>query len=124
MYPPPPGSAPGYQNAHHCTPRYTQKVITGRVQSVSLANPWEKSGRNPSGSAPPFFARNAPICAIIELIPPVAFTAYHAIAITMHIFIINRKRSVQNTPESPPSETQKPVKGIRKKIQIISAYPS
>src|ERR1700721_2378787 len=82
MYPPPPGSDPGYQNAHHCTPRYTQNVITGNVQSVSLAKPCEKSGRNASGSEPPFLTRRAAIWLIIELMPPVAFTAYQAMAMT------------------------------------------
>ena len=31
MYPPPPGSAPGYQNAHHCTKMKTRNVSPGTV---------------------------------------------------------------------------------------------
>jgi len=35
MYPPPPGSAPGYQDAHQFTPRYTAIVIRGIQAALS-----------------------------------------------------------------------------------------
>src|SRR5579862_4299354 len=48
IYPPPPGSAPGYQAAHHCTPMYIRKVRIGSVQRLGVVRPAWKSGRNES----------------------------------------------------------------------------
>src|ERR1700719_5035908 len=73
-YPPPPGSAPGYQKAHHWRPRYTAKVITGTVHRVSAENGREKSGKNANGSDALLAARNFSILAIIGDIPPAART--------------------------------------------------
>src|SRR5436190_10916798 len=77
MYPPPPGSAPGYQKAHHCRPRFTTKVKAGRVQRSSLSNGFEKSGKNDVASPAfgPAAARIAANCDNRLLIPPQALTA-------------------------------------------------
>src|SRR5512142_1035677 len=75
MYPPPPGSAPGYQKAHHCTPRNTTKVITGKVHRFSEVKLREKSGKSASGSEAPFAARIEERRESMTSTPPMACTA-------------------------------------------------
>src|SRR5437762_5335901 len=53
MYPPPPGSAPGYQKDHHCTPILTKNVTTGRTHNASAEIGREKSGKNDVASPAP-----------------------------------------------------------------------
>ena len=83
-------------------------------------NEREKSGKNAVGSLAvgPAATRIASSFASIECIPPRASTAYHAMPMTMAIFNTNWKRSVHKTPQSPPSVTYRPVKGIRTRTQI------
>src|SRR5215470_16992512 len=107
IYPPPPGSAPGYQNAHHCRPMFTRKVRAGRVHKASELNGREKSGKKDvaSPAVEPVAARIKTSRASRLSIPPHALTAYQATAITMLIFKTNWNRSVQSTPHNPPSAT-------------------
>ncbi len=125
-YPPPPGSAPGYQLLHHCTPRNSTNEISGIVHSASLVNPCEKSGKNESGLAiaPPALAVSALTMlsrSVNAPIPPILLTAIHARTITIPIFKINWNRSVTSTPHNPPINVYIPVKGISTKMQISSA---
>src|SRR6185369_7096523 len=87
MYPPPPGSAPGYQNAHHCTPMLTRKVTTGSIHKGSAVMGREKSGKKAVASPAlgPTAARIAPNLPSKALMPPQAATAYHATPMTMAI---------------------------------------
>src|SRR5512138_1559074 len=76
-YPPPPGSAPGYHDAHHDTPRSVANVITGRTQAASTdggqtermasAEPKRTSGGVNAGWAEPIRVFSASI-------PPTAST--------------------------------------------------
>src|SRR6266852_6289554 len=90
-YPPPPGSAPGYQLAHHCIARYSANVITGSVQIASVVHPKWNEGKNeriePVG---------CPVCrtalSMLEswilrrVMPPTFATATHANTTIMVIF--------------------------------------
>src|SRR5436190_92855 len=112
MYPPPPGSAPGYQKDHHCTPILTKNVTTGRTHNASAEIGREKSGKNDVASpapgaaspgagdaksgkndvaspAPGDAARISPSLLNSAAIPPQAETAYHATPITIAIFKAN-----------------------------------
>src|SRR2546429_7907423 len=95
MYPPPPGSAPGYQNAHHCRPRYTVNVITGRAHIAWKVKGREKSGKKAVGSAAagPAAARIAASFGRMGCIPPTAAIADHAKPMTEAIFRANLKRT-------------------------------
>src|ERR1700732_1486330 len=82
-YPPPPGSAPGYQLAHHCIARYSAKVITGSVQMASVVHPRWKEGKKeriePVGC--PVSRTTLSIwesCILRKFIPPIFATATHA----------------------------------------------
>src|SRR5712671_6433714 len=123
MYPPPPGSAPGYQKAHHCSPRFTTNVSAGRVHNNSVLSGLEKSGKNDvaSPASGPAAARISARRASRLLIPPQAITAKYATAITMLILSTNWNKSVHRTPHNPPSATYNPVNGIRKKTQTARA---
>src|SRR5436190_10530304 len=91
MYPPPPGSAPGYQKDHHCTPILTKNVTTGRTHNASAEIGRAKSGKNDVASpAPGDAARISPSLLNSAAIPPQAETAYHATPITIAIFKANR----------------------------------
>src|SRR5881296_939839 len=80
-YPPPPGSAPGYQDAHHETPSSVANVITGRTHAASTdggqtdriasADPKRTPGVANAGCA-------APTRAFIASIPPTAPTETNA----------------------------------------------
>src|SRR6266404_3813359 len=65
MYPPPPGSAPGYQKDHHCTPILTKNVTTGRTHNASAEIGREKSGKNDVASLAP---RVTPTMLVIALV--------------------------------------------------------
>src|SRR5580704_12317124 len=106
-YPPPPGSAPGYQLAHHCTPRYNTNVITGSVQSASVVHPKWKDGKKAVTDpvACPVCrtaSSTCESCNFSEVIPPIFETATHASTMIIDIFKINWNRSVTSTPQSPP----------------------
>src|SRR5215475_4898534 len=78
MYPPPPGSAPGYQAAHHWMPMFTMKVITGSIHQPDAVSPFEKSGKNEVGLPNTFVpdgGSTAWSLAIIACMPPQALTA-------------------------------------------------
>src|SRR5437764_3049411 len=81
-YPPPPGSAPGYQVDHQITPRYTNNVIAG-IQTESY------SGKKASREPDPLATSIAPICDFKLSIPPTAFTARIARTITIAILSAN-----------------------------------
>src|ERR1041384_4537519 len=94
-YPPPPGSAPGYQLAHQFTARYVNKVIAGIHTESS-------SGKNESRE--PTCALEASSAVILDFrasIPPTACTARIASTITMPILSTNWNRSVTSTPHNP-----------------------
>src|ERR1700684_1824307 len=106
-YPPPPGSAPGYQLAHHCTPRYNTNVITGSVQIASVVQPRWKLGKNAVTSLVGWpVARTASFtcesCSFSNVMPPIFETATHASTMIIVIFKTNWNRSVTSTPQSPP----------------------
>src|ERR1700736_4822058 len=106
-YPPPPGSAPGYQLAHHCTPKYSTNVITGSVQIASVVHPMWNDGKN--AVTEPV---DCPVCRtasstwescnLRRVIPPILDTATQASTIIIDIFRMNWNRSVTSTPQSPP----------------------
>src|SRR5436309_1852136 len=78
-YPPPPGSAPGYQLAHQLTPRYTNSVIAGiHAESVD--------GKKVRREPPPAAASSARTFDSSIVRPPVARTAKYASATTIPIF--------------------------------------
>src|SRR5512141_1460569 len=76
-YPPPPGSAPGYHDAHQETPRRVANVMAGRTHAASpdggqteriaSADPKRTPGAAKAGCA-------APILAFRDSIPPTAPT--------------------------------------------------
>src|SRR5207249_10582007 len=96
MYPPPPGSAPGYQNAHHCRPRYTVNVITGRAHIAWKEKGREKSGKKAVGAAAegPAAARNASSFARMACIQATGSDASPAMPKTMTIYSTTRQRRV------------------------------
>src|SRR6267378_4870775 len=101
-YPPPPGSAPGYQVAHQFTEMYTRNVIIGIHTEF-------KSGTRFSASPRPLeisFSFSMPI-------PPTAFTANTASTITMPILITNCTTSVTSTPQRPDNVEMNEVSAMR-----------
>ena len=99
MYPPPPGSAPGYHAAHHCTLRYTPSVSSG-IHAYAC----RPSGPTLTGSTESA-AVSLPKCSasfsFITSMPPTARTANTARMITAVILITNCTRSVQSTAHIP-----------------------
>ena len=88
-YPPPPGSAPGYQVAHHCTASGTMKIPAATDQS-------EKSGRNR-------IACRSSGLATSPASPPTSgcCRAKYAAAIDPIMATAKSTRSVTTTPQSP-----------------------
>src|ERR1039458_5452793 len=92
MYPPPPGSAPGYQLAHQLSESSTRKLRKngdaddGMNASVSRACPLTVCA-----------ASRARTCAASGPIPPTAWTAKYASRHTMLIFRMNCSRYVKTT---------------------------
>src|SRR5947209_1804620 len=96
-YPPPPGSAPGYQDAHQFTAIYTKNVRKGIHVEC-------RSGRNDKTEPVEcLFCSTRTSDDLSEESPPDASTAKTASRITIPIFRTNWKRSVHNTPQSPES---------------------
>src|SRR5690606_27128439 len=86
----PPGSAPGYQELHHCTAKgITNSVITALVLL--------KSGNKESLSTTFSLVRTA-------VIPPTSgiLTRYQAAAIAPPMATKNSRKSVYTTPLNPP----------------------
>src|SRR5438067_46282 len=109
-YPPPPGSAPGYQEAHQVIETYTRNVIIG-IQAEFRSGTKLKTDPCP----PPLAWRAASIAAsfvFIASIPPTAWTANTASAMTMLILITNRKTSVTNPPHKPDNVEMNEVSAI------------
>src|SRR6266404_1429442 len=93
MYPPPPGSAPGYQLAH----QFRLKKIKNMMNQLEV-----QSGTKASVSLPPPMAASwIASCAFSAAMPPTARTAKNANAITTNIFSTNWITSVQSTDHSP-----------------------
>src|SRR5690349_12516790 len=88
-YPPPPGSAPGYQVLHHCTASGTTKTAAAVVQS-------EKSGRSDTCPATAGW-RNSPDR------PPTSGSrsATTAASTEPTMAIANWTKSVSTTPDNP-----------------------
>src|SRR5438270_12535010 len=104
IYEPPPGSAPGYDDAHQLTPMNTRNVVIG----IQLASPpcgvnarTEPLPRCASIAAKPVFS--API-------PPTAATAATASTTAIVIFTMNCRKSVTSTDQKPPIVTYSAVK--------------
>ncbi len=100
-YEPPPGSAPGYDDAHHATPTNTRNVVSG----IQLASP---DGTNARIEPPPLATCLASIPARPALsapIPPTAITATTASTIAIDIFTMNCRKSVTSTDQKPPIVT-------------------
>src|SRR6267143_1195141 len=112
-YPPPPGSAPGYHDAHQFTAMYTKNVTKGIHVEC-------KSGRNDkTDPVECLFCSTTARELLSEDNPPAAPTAKTASRITIPIFKTNWKRSVQSTPHNPESVEIEAVITIRP-----SAMPS
>src|SRR5689334_10561568 len=99
MYPPPPGSAPGYQVAHQFIEMYTRNVIIGI--HAELRSGTKLSAEPAVPVASPLARSMAASCCFIESIPPTAWIAATASTITMVILMTNWNRSVTRTPQSP-----------------------
>src|SRR5229473_140705 len=98
-YPPPPGSAPGYQVAHHTTEMYTRNVSIG-IQAEFRSGTKLNTDPAPPEARPRARSTSASLSFIWSM-PPTADTAATASAITMLILITNWNRSVTSTPHSP-----------------------
>ena len=101
MYPPPPGSAPGYDDAHQLTPMNTRNVVSG----IQLASP---DGTKARIEPPPLATCCASMCASPALsaaIPPTAATAATASTTAIVIFTMNCRKSVTSTDQKPPMVT-------------------
>jgi hypothetical protein len=96
---PPPGSAPGYHAAHHCTPRKTANVRIG-IHAYSVSPPpLNDTGSTESAAVSlPKWAANL---VFIAVMPPTALTAKTASTITAVILITNCTRSVHSTAHMP-----------------------
>src|SRR5882757_10129043 len=93
MYPPPPGSAPGYQLAHQFRLRKTRNMMNQLVV---------QSGTNASVFVPLFTAASCKASfACNASKPPTARTAKNASATTTLIFSTNWITSVHNTDHNP-----------------------
>src|SRR5947209_7132068 len=93
MYPPPPGSAPGYQLAHQFKLRNTRNMMN---------QPLDQSGTNASVFLPlPTMASCNASFSCSALNPPTARTAKNASAMTTLIFRTNWITSVHNTDHNP-----------------------
>ncbi len=101
-YPPPPGSAPGYHVAHQLSEMYTRKVIIGIHAEC-------RSGTRLSASPRPLVTN----WAFIAAMPPTAFTAKTANAMTIPILMTNCTMSVTSTPHRPDSVEIADVRAIR-----------
>src|SRR5206468_10652487 len=91
-YPPPPGSAPGYQVAHQLSEMYTRKVSIGIHAEVMSGTKLSTSLRPPSTTF-----------VFMASIPPTARTTNTARMITMLILTTNWNMSVTSTPHRPDS---------------------
>ena len=91
-YPPPPGSAPGYQVAHQLSEMYTRNVIIG-IHAEFRSGIRLRASPRPLDTSFSFMAS----------MPPTARTANTASTITIPILITNCTMSVTSTPHSPDS---------------------
>ena len=113
MYPPPPGSAPGYQLAHQLRLSSTRKLRKngdaddGINASVSRACPLTAC-----------VASKARTCAASGPIPPTAWTAKYASRMTMHILRTNCTRSVQSTAHRPETALYASVSARQQKTPV------
>src|SRR5713226_8906853 len=94
-YPPPPGSAPGYQVAHQLREMYTKKVIIG------IQADWRSGTKLRIDPCEPRTRSSASSFIFIAPMPPTAWTATTARTVTIVILITNWKRSVTRTPQRP-----------------------
>jgi hypothetical protein len=92
MYPPPPGSAPGYHDAHQLTPRYTAMVMAGIHAALSRGSMASAASVEPYTPSRP---------ASIPWMPPTAWTAKTARMMAPAIASPNWKKSVTTTPQRP-----------------------
>src|ERR1700681_3951158 len=99
MYEPPPGSAPGYEDAHQLTPMNTRNVVIG----IQLASP--PSGVKARIEPLPRFASVAGGPLLSAPIPPTAATATTASTTAIVIFTMNCRKSVTSTDQKPPIVT-------------------
>src|SRR6266513_2417534 len=112
-YPPPPGSAPGYQVAHQLSEMYTRNVIIG-IHAES------RSGTRLSASPRPLDTSFS----FIASMPPTALTANTASTITIPILITNCTTSVTRTPQSPDNVEMNDVNTINPRtIASASSFP-
>src|SRR5579884_3476643 len=100
-YDPPPGSAPGYDDAHQLTPTKTRKVVSG----IQLAAPEGAKARIEPAPAAWCAASTCASPALSAAIPPTAATAATARTTAIDIFTTNCKRSVTSTDQKPPIVT-------------------
>src|SRR6266550_6421805 len=113
-YPPPPGSAPGYQVAHQLSEMYTRNVIIGIHAESRLGTRLSASPR-PLDTSFSFIAS----------MPPTACTANTARTITIPILITNCTMSVTSTPQSPESVEMNDVSAISPStISSASNFPT
>ncbi len=99
MYEPPPGSAPGYDDAHQLTPMKTRKVVSG----IQPASP--PCGVKARTEPPPRCRSSAARPCLSAAIPPTAATAAIARTIAIDIFTMNCRKSVTSTDQKPPMVT-------------------
>ena len=121
-YPPPPGSAPGYHAAHHCTDRNTRSATSGIQAYASIPDGPNETGSTESAarSLPNFTASPA----LSASMPPTASTAYTARMITADILITNCTRSVQSTAHIPAADEYATVITKQKATAAIGEMPS
>src|SRR5579884_2974037 len=100
-YDPPPGSAPGYDDAHQLTPTKTRNVVIG----IQLASPDGTKARIEPPPLATCFASTPASPALSAAIPPTAATAATASTIAIDIFTMNCRKSVTRTDQNPPIVT-------------------
>src|ERR1043166_6232787 len=100
-YPPPAGSAPGYQVAHQLSEMYTRNVIIGIHAELRSGMRFRASPR-PLDTSLSFIAS----------MPPTAWTANTASTMTIPILITNCTMSVTSTPHRPDRVEMNAVGGI------------
>src|ERR1035437_8374160 len=101
MYEPPPGSAPGYDDAHHATPMKTRNVVSG----IQLASPEGTKARTEPPPLARCFASMPARPALSAPMPPTAATAATASSTAIVILTMNCRKSVTSSDQNPPIVT-------------------